>query len=466
MSDKYLNDGVKFKCSGSATVRLSSKDIAHSSIKLKGKGILTDDTKLSICITGNCKFLSKPNAPVPCNICTNGIWTDCSSNTSKGNKLLLENSTIRCISGGKIFLDKASVIGIHTDNSKNTQSIKNIIITKTDINNGLNDNSNLDNSSSKGEFKLDLDESNSNVSINSVKTINTNQEEKISREDAKKFEWCSGKCPKKYKDNCPFCETSSMKLNEKNDSGKLANNMKIEFGQEYLKNFNSISNVSYTFSDNITIPCVVAHHHLISGGADCFENSQKNSYIIKLANFYGYSINNAYNGICLPSFGGNGNENYSYNYIDKLSNTKRSDAEKIIACNTIMQLTHKQIHIGQHTFKSNQKNICDKIENEELFFIVKGLRKHSIQQYDGYYELVLQDLSSFSKSLKRKFKNTCRMENQIRDRELFFNGMKHISQNIKRDLDSFYIGNTPKKCKYYVSAVALAYIDYCLYGLV
>ena len=65
MSDKYLNDGVKFKCSGSATVRLSSKDIAHSSIKLKGKGILTDDTKLSICITGNCNFLSKPNAPLP-----------------------------------------------------------------------------------------------------------------------------------------------------------------------------------------------------------------------------------------------------------------------------------------------------------------------------------------------------------------------------------------------------------------
>ena len=162
----------------------------------------------------------------------------------------------------------------------------------------------------------------------------------------------------------------------------------------------------------------VAHHHIIPAN-QCFKMFPE---IVKLANFYKYSINKAENGICLPTM------NWGY---DK----QPFDLRKEISFYAMKNLG-KQWHKGGHKYSCKISVELDSI-----------LQKPFLH----YKNAIDIELSFFNMKLNEELR--CRTENYEQQAEEFAKIMDHICEKVAKKLRRFE-DNPQKSYPYYVSKLA------------
>lgn len=244
----------------------------------------------------------------------------------------------------------------------------------------------------------------------------------------KEHRWCSGNCPKEFIGKCEFSKFSSVVLDEENNSDILKRNFCKKYGITYERKNRIIC--SYNNLDFME-----TFHHIIPGN----QSYKRNEYLLKLGNFYGYSINNADNCKVLlkPS-------------VEQSGNMKLED--RISTYYLAMSKEKIQIHVGGHSFENNIDKLSE-YENKFRTFI-----KNTFPSYRccSYAKLVDAKLTVVQEELMKKNECTCRMINKEADAIKFSNAINTVSRRIGMEIDKFnnIINFNSRYC---VSFYSLAY---------
>ncbi len=399
MENKHLNKNAKFKCGNGNAVwfRPENGDIK---VKINGAEALLTDCCLSLIGSprpGQCNLVPDPATGAP-GMCTaamiRGSWSNNSGLTIAGKGVLNSGCSISCPVGGTITPFKPTTMNINVDDASKTL--------KVDINSGnLTDN----------KISSDVAAYNSeSVSIEQA------HEEKEDIQEVE-FALCDYKnCSKAGE--CEYLKTAHTlkETNESKNAAELKNNMGRDTFDLYAGDCADIATTSYK-SNMYSI----AHHHIVPPN-QCFKTFAE---IVKLANYYGYDINKAENGISLPTM------NIGY---DK----QTLELRKEIAFQA-MAVLGRQWHKGGH------KYAC-KI-SAEMDSLLPRPFKH-------YKDAVDAELTSFCNKLNEDIR--CRSENFDQQAAQFISAMDHICERIAKKLRRFE-DDHQKAYPFFISKLAFFY---------
>lgn len=409
-----LTENYIFKCDCSTTL-FSAKDLTTKATSTNSK-ILTKCTILNLKMPGPCP---KQNN-VPCSCCiVSGTWFKTSSKIFiNGNSALIKDSYINCPLGSSI---KQAMSTIPTKVNED----KNITISEP----SLKVSSNLIKPvNSNGEEPVQSHKnSEQKTKLNNNNPIpDTVDENNIKNDKTKEGIYCEyalcdyNNCEKR--DTCEYLKCSHDASSINNDAAKLETNYKNKYRpeyEEYIKknenNNNSSTEGNWSW----------AAHHIISGN----QIFAKHPYLIKLANYYKYDINNAENCILLPT---------THSFEGRQGLTKQANGY------VAMDLMKQQWHVGGHAYT---------LESETIDAINKYLEKTSssnIEFYRNYVEAVEHEINILESKYK---KMACRKNNYDEKKERFIENMNKISYNVKRKLLDFEVGYK-KSYPFYVSKEA------------
>ena len=394
---------------------------------INGVGILLDDCSLKLIGTprpGQCNLLPDPStgAPSPCGALTimGSGWINTTNVRVSVKKALYNGCLIRCQRQGIIPPFKPTFKFINVNDE-----VKNINV---DIITFHNNQDHLVN------FNVSIiDTSDENESLDgaieySVKMENTSVQEAVNFEEKEKYAVCNYRnC--KQASQCQYMQTSH-KPRETNES-KNANILKENLGREsfdlYAKECGEIATTllgSETYS--------IAHHHIIPVN-QCFKQYPE---IVKLANYFNYDINNALNGICLPTM----NQGYDKQPLDL----------RLEIAFLAMEKLGKQWHKGGHSYRLDSiEKISKEVDN---LLILK-----SIKSYKSYKASVDEYLEQFRNKIVSEGK--CFAKNYDVEAKLFCDTMNHICLKIANKLRKFE--TDPKEShSFFVSKIAFYYAYY------
>ena len=192
----------------------------------------------------------------------------------------------------------------------------------------------------------------------------------------------------------------------------------------YLTSFNSVKEEYDIF---LKIGCGNQAHHILST-KDVYEQD-KLRFVLKLANFYGYDVNEAYNCIILPAYNSKAErEKGEFN----VSFSKASDFDKKSSKYYAMRMSKRQWHGGGHSNDfENSKNIsCYATEVTNLVY----------------------------QCMKKETKSHCRVDENFyeSDRQKFINRLHNALDYVRERLIAFNI-NPQKSLPFYVSRDAYEY---------
>lgn len=386
MSLKYLNENSIFKCTCgiNAKFRASSKKI----IKINKKSILTMSSSIIPIGIGKCRNKPNPEVPgdfLPCTF-SGGKWVNYSSKIkNKSEGILTEDSSINCVFGGILKLDKISIKEIN-------------VVKNNNILNSIPNNSKKSNNSKEESL---IKENNEKKDL----------ENKKNYMELETFALCSLAC-----ENPEECEYINASIEVNNDADKL------------FKNYSDDKNKKIIKKSNCTI--IMAAHHIIPGN----EVLKKHKGLVKLANIYGYDINNKNNCKLLPC------------------KIKTDDMSEKLTAFDGMSITKKQWHSGPHKYNIDKINFADKAITGEILNYEEAVNKE-LNKLEDY--LKASNLC-FSKQFSNiKFKKNVSIPKKY-DKTQFKNKMNYRSKKIKEKIDSFE--KNPKLSNpFYVSAVAYQY---------
>lgn len=403
MGKKHLNKNARFKCGNGNAVWFSPQN-GDFKVKINGAEVLLTDCRLSLIGTprpGQCNLVPDPATGAP-GMCTAAIISGSWSNNSRikiaGKGVLNSGCSISCPVGGSITPFKPTIKSINVDDASKTQeAIIGGIRNEDDVNKSSNSValSNYDNNLDNGidKEKNSDDETENSDSLSNVQT----QEE---TEDIQEVEYalCDYKnCSKA--NECEYLKAAHTlkETNESKNATALRNNMGKDAFDLYAQDCAAIATTlygSYMYS--------IAHHHIVPAN-HCFKTFAE---IVKLANYYGYDINKAENGICLPTM----NEGY---------NKQPFELRKKIAFQA-MAVLGKQWHKGGH------KYIC-KI-SADIDNLLPRAFKH-------YKDAVDAELRGFCILLNNDIR--CRTENYDQQAKEFIRAMDRVCERIAKKLRKF-----------------------------
>ena len=387
--------------------------------------ILTDKCRLM----GS--FVSCRNIPTPAGSpggpCAMALtmWTNASNKISVcGNNVLTEKSQIGCAVGGTI---KPYLSVITRSNIDNGMSIKaeippvniasvEIIKSAKSINNTTNsENSEIlksDTQKSK-EIMTDLSENSCETGKKISEEVEVKEEipsDKTQCSDNTDFSHalCNYKtCPEK--ENCEYlksrCDASSID----NDAAKLLKNYKSRFPVEYE---NHVLKSERKNEESTEGNWSFAAHHIISGN----QIFAKHPYLVKLANYYNYDINNAENCILLPT---------THSFEGKTGVVKQANGY------VAMDLMKQQWHVGGHSYSLEQETV------EEIHRFLEKISYLNIDFYRNYVDAVEHEMNILESKYK---KISCRKQGYAVKQQRFISGMNKISEKIKERLEAFETG--------------------------
>jgi hypothetical protein len=221
------------------------------------------------------------------------------------------------------------------------------------------------------------------------------------------------------RDTCQYLTSS---LDILNDAAILKENLCRDRFEYYTEVCSKIETTRYENSGYMT-----AHHHIIPGN-QCLKQMKE---LVLLANYYHYDINNAINGICLPTM----NDVYD-----------SSDMEgKIQIAMKAMDTLRMQWHKGGHGY-------LGKLEAVEK--IARDIDVLLPRPFIDYAQAVRDELAKFRTKLRQNM--ICRCQDYDMQAKEFTDCMNHISQRIAKRLDAFH-EEPQKAAPFFVSRMAILY---------
>lgn len=396
VGEKILNMGCVFRCSCCPTVKLKPNEIMLHGVNVEGYRVLTTSTQMSVITTGSCPFSEiPPNQTgitcIPRPIA--GHWEKTSKHTVGGKNLLIESSEFVCEASklkggdGRITAEINPVIkssqdgyspqilvsvGLISEETKHSTSRKSCSLREK-----------VDNPSNK----------NNGDGVRSEKKEDITEKDRIiiRSEDL----YCPYDSSKEKCKNCKYVQTddSHMLSAKKEDSSKqpgviLRDNYEIEFNSlsATRKGYRIVCNsLKEEYDIFCRIGCGNQAHHILST-KDVYEQD-KLRFVLKLANFYGYDVNEAYNCIILPSYNSKA-ERAKTEF--QVSFSKASNFDKRSSKYYAMRMSGRQWHGGGHgdDFENSQNISCYATEVTELVYqCMRKESKNHCRIQEGCYEV-------------------------------------------------------------------------------
>jgi len=426
MGKKHLNKSARFKCGNGNAVWFSPQN-GDFKVKINGAEALLTDCRLSLIGTprpGQCNLVPDPTTGAP-GMCTaaiiSGFWSNNSRIKIAGKGVLNSGCSISCPVGGSITPFKPTIMAINVDDASKTQ--------KADIGEFRNedDANSSSNQGASSDYDKNTDDEADKVISSDVEAENSEsvlneqtQEGSEETEDIREVEYalCDYKnCSKA--NECEYLKAAHTlkETNESKNATVLRNNMGKDAFDLYAGDCSAIGTSlygNYMYS--------IAHHHIVPAN-QCFKTFAE---IVKLANYYGYDINKAENGICLPTM----NEGY-----DKQPLALR----KKIAFHA-METLGRQWHKGTHQYS------CEKISEKIDKCLDDGFKDYRTSVNDLlaiFREVLISD-------------TRCRTDNYEQQATEFIKSMDQICEIIAIKLQAF--STVPRESyPYFVSKIAFFY---------
>ncbi len=393
MSEKILNMGCVFKCSCCPTVKLKPNEIMSHGVNIEGKRALTTSTRMTVISAGVCPFSDIPpnqtgNTCIPRLI--TGHWEKTSKHTIGGKNLLIESSEFVCeiskLKGGdgRITVERNHVLKTSQDSY-----ITHILVGANIKSNSTRGTPSKNYASKKTSTESEKRKSDKPINAQ-IKTNNQNKDNVIRAEDL----YCPYDSSKEKCKNCKYVQTDDTHMLSATKEGVskqpgaiLRENYEKEFASlkstrtKYKNPCNSIADEYAIFTE---IGCGNQAHHILST-KDVYEQD-KLKFVLKLANFYEYDVNEAYNCIILPAYNSKAEREKSELQV---SFSKSSDFDKRTLKYDAMRKSGRQWHGGGHgdDFENSQNISCYATEVTDLVY--QCMRKESkthCRVEERYYE--------------------------------------------------------------------------------
>lgn len=414
MGKKYLNKNAKFQCGNGNAVWFSPQS-GDFKVKINGAEALLDDCRIGLIggpRPGQCNLVPDPStgAPGPCTaVIVSGSWDNCVSLKVGGKGVLSSGCSISCPVGGTIRPFKPTIMALNVDDGADART--------ADI--ARKDGSDSGGDGAGGTGSADAPRSDSgNVSIEEQETESTErrQEDGEERDIAQEAEYalCDYKNCGKAK-ACKYLKVAHT-LNESRNAAELKVHMGKDTFDLYAGDCGAVATSLY--GDYLYS---IAHHHIVPAN-QCFKTFAE---IVKLANYYGYDINKAENGISLPTM----NAGYDRNPFEE---------RKKIAFHA-MKVLGRQWHKGGHEYSCRISAEIDSV-------LPKPFRH--------YKDAVDSELTSFRIKLNDELK--CRADNYEQQAAEFTRIMDHICERVAKKLRKFE--DSPRQSyPFFVSKLAFYY---------
>lgn len=420
---KLLNESCKFQClAGNPSILITALETGNVSAKDSRKKILTNKARCQIKTPLPCVFLTSMagGTPVNCNLSHFGWMNTSKKMKCNGNEVLTDSSFTKCIYGGVIKPVGSSCI------SKIRTVTKDIFLDAV-----LN--------------PTIVAESPDVIAGSSVNVIGKQKGDVVKegvKPDLEKeclvyashtmcdYENCAKKSTCRYFNSQIYIENSSAKLS-KNFQTKRKSEWEKYYSLHKSENEQSVNG-----------GWRIAAHHIISGNQVLMMKGSNGELlygvIVKLANYFGYDINNEWNCIMLPTnksnFGG-------LEVIGKTANAYE-----------VMCTMGRQWHVGGHEYQ---------LSKETLNNLAKFYEKHPEQYispgnpgFFSNYKTAMKE--EMDKLLMKYSRIQCWEKNYEKKRQKFIDDMNGLSSKVEGYLLEF--GNNPRKSfPFFVSKVSVEY---------
>lgn len=436
MGPKVLTEDCKFICMANPSLAISVKDPMSNNFQDSKSNILTETSKCNVDIPLQCPILTAQSggtAPVPCDLSEATLlpWDKTNKKIKiKGRCVLTSDSNRKCVHGGSIIPVLPSgittitpVIGVSSvltgDNASGTDKVNNKSETPETVK--------MSNENTAGANKVDS------------KDLEVRNDEDCWDKTEKAAVYVPY-CRCDYANCCEreTCDYYKTQIFIENDSMKLSNNYKTERSEEwnrYLTKHNEKKSMSSEGGWRI------AAHHMISGNQVLMMKDQKGDFlygdIVKLANYFGYDVNNAINCIMLPT-----NES---NFGQKEPVTKIANAYEV------MWLMGRQWHVGGHEYNLSK----DTLENLKDYYM-KNPDQYPTPGDPMFFKNYKTAMKEEMDKIQSGIRDQCWKKNYKRKREKFIASLNKVSRNVEEKLIAFEV-NPRKSFPFFVSKVSVEY---------
>lgn len=429
MSLKVLTEDCKFTCNLNRSLYISAKDVTNTNARASRRKVLTDKSRCSVATPLQCPELTKDSGgsvPVPCalTLALPVSWSGADRKVKiNGQSVLTSGSKGKCIFGGSIIpVSPGGIVSIKAA-SVDFSGFSDV---------GVTENESVQKPKNNAET-LQADKKTEKDSSETDTGINENIEERDSDLFASYCRCDYSNCKEREK-----CEYFNAQIYVQNDSAKLSDRFKSDRRAEwekYLLKHNEKNMISSEGGWRI------AAHHIISGNQVLLmKDSQGNLLygdIVKLANYFGYDINNAINCIMLPT-----NES---NFGEKEPLTKIANAYEV------MWLMGRQWHVGGHEYNLSR----DTLENLKDYY-TKNPDQYPIPGNPMFFKNYKTAMKEEMDKIQAGIREQCWKKNYEYKRERFISLLNKVSENVEEKLLSF--GENPRKSfPFFVSKVSVEY---------
>lgn len=424
MGLKTITNTCMFICDRAMVPVPCKLSITEPNIKLSehSQYLLTDKCRLNGCF-GPCSIIPDPaKEGAPGGMCEFApvTWNNISSKiVINGVGVLTDKSSLNCALGGTIKpVMNPPYAKINIDMPGNADVLSAIfspeMITSDDI---VKETPHSDNGSkitNKDELPTQEIQREKHEDLTESDTqINDEKEYPYANCDYKN---CS------ERNNCPYLKADHSESSIKNDSSVLLENYKIDHPQQYEEYMRLHEEKNRESTEGNWL---FAAHHIISGN----QIFAKHPHLVKLANYYGYDINNSENCILLPSI---------WSFDGKTGIVKQANGY------VAMDMMKKQWHLGGHSYNLEKETV------EEINRYLRRIAGCNVSFYKDYVAAVEHEINILE---SRYRKNSCRKTDYEEKKRRFINGMNEISHKVGFRISEFENGYK-RSYPFYVSKEA------------
>lgn len=437
-----MNNNVRFKCPCGNAVFFKPMD-GNPNVTASGANILLDDCGLTLIGAphpGQCPLTINPATGTPPGLCENpqisGSWNTGAAGhvTVSGKHPLNSRSFIQCSRQSIIRPFAPTYQSITVDNNVATISVRcGVSNADADGTPRKDTGGTCRNGTAPGRSDNVMQRESGGAMQEPEKLQSMVPGEKDAPQEG--VETCSEQytlCGMDQGDACKDCayRKTTHKLKEENEgrnAGELKKNMMaIPFLERYIMEFGAIETLIFESEkpdpNGPDFTYSAAHHHLIPVN-QCFKGHES---LVKLANYYGYDINSAVNGICLPSAA----DGYQKQSIER---------QREIAFRAMKELK-LQWHVGPHQTS-----------------IPEAAAVRLARPFRSYKTEVDAILDQF---INKNFRKTgCRAQSFERKAEKFRCDMDAVCERIRARLMKFSVNPRDHAC-IYVSKMSFYYAFY------
>ena len=414
---RILHKGASFKCSLNPSIWITADEQGNTKTTDSRKKILTSQAKCQVKTPLTCPALTAQagGTPTPCQL-SQGDWGLTSSKVKcEGYNVLTDNSYTKCMHGGIITFKNIF---------QNICSITPMAMIR-DISAGMQ------NSSDFSQRQTAYSEQNHGATQGSAVDHNITQPENQYVSHAKcEYGDCEDKESCEYLNSQIYVENNSSRL-----SGNFQKNRAGEWN-EYLSLHNRKNAESKGGGWRI------AAHHIVSGNQVFMMKDDSGNLLygelVKLANYFGYDVNNADNCIMLPTNQSNFGEN--------------EPLVKAATAYDVMGFMGRQWHVGGHEYRLDKETL----KNMHDFY-----QKHPEQypspgnpDFFSNYKTAMKE--EMDKIYAKYSKPRCWKKNYEKNKRDFINTMNGLSKKVEKYLLNFK-DNPRMSFPFFVSKVTVEY---------